>query len=168
MVIALYIMNMWEMPQASCEFRDCNALIFPPLYFNEFFIQNFFILVLFPFPASKKIKPLDLKWHITDQQNKHVPFCLLLCLISRYLHQHHNLDWLLTCHLAFNSCCCNVHSDQQVALSPPFQQIKTHWDSYILTLVRLILKFFLNIQWCLMMHVEGRGCLMWHPGMCVR
>lgn len=32
--IALYIINVQERPQAACEFRNCNALIFPPLYFN--------------------------------------------------------------------------------------------------------------------------------------
>lgn len=134
MDISLCIINVWEMPQAAWEFRNCNALIFPPLYFNEFFIEKLFHLGTVFFHAYIK-KSSHLTWNCDILQTYTLHSCFLFCqwpcLIIHYLHHHSpaptNTTTLTDCdsHLALNSCYCSVHSHQQVALHLPFSWGKT-------------------------------------------
>lgn len=100
MIMALYIINVWEMLQAAWEFRSCNALILPPLHFNEFFIENFSSLQRIFFSISIKDWSL-LLWHNTDIQTVFMPpflvsncvWSAIICTTTQ-LRQHQSL-WLI-------------------------------------------------------------------------
>lgn len=170
MVIALYIIHVWETLQAAWESRNCNALIYPPLYFDEFFIHNFFILAqLRSCFLHQKVKTLDQKWwHVTNIQNTFMLFLFIVFLavfdqsLSPPPPPHsctktRTEPWLIvTVIWPWTAVVVKMHSNQQVALPLPFSSETRANMIHIIALFYDLpsCKSLSNVQWYLIMHVE--------------